>query len=449
MTTTALVRGAARGATALRGGQFWRPTPFFVFGGLCWLLLTLAYWWVPMAYEYGLHAAVIERLKVSLAHPRHPLVDLPGAGSPYLVSPYAMAEGLFARATGLTGWEVMKLAGPVNLLVLLTGLNRLVRTLTARDGGSPARAEPRAWGRAPVLALLTLTLLWGTSTDWRTEPLALRSLTIDLGYPSTFAIGLAFWVWAAAWRLRREEARWAVAGLAAVGLVWLWPDTGPATPHVPWLALIGLPALWPRLRRDPRDPLVLLCAAGIAALGYAALLHPSAYGAAMVLTVLPLQLALAVALAAPRPWTRQRRALGGLAATGAALGLLATALDPPPSGPDYMWAARHVPPGNVVLTDGHHAVRALPGHGPTLVAPARPDPVVDRTDWDRRRAAVRAYLSPASTRTERQDIADRYRVRWLLLDRDERLPPEAVLVAWGPRTGEVLARVNGGTSRRG
>lgn len=436
MTTTALARGAARGATALRGGHFWRPTPFFVFGGLFWLLLTLAYWWVPMAYDYGLHAAVIERLKVSLLHPRHPLVDLPGAGNPYVSSPYAMAEGAFARATGLTGWEVMKLAGPANLLVLLTGLNRFVRALTSRQ-----------W--APVLALLTLTLLWGTSTDWRTEPLALRSLMIDLGYPSTFAIGLALWVWAGAWRLRREGARWAVAGVAAVGLVWLWPDADPAPPHVPWLALIGLPPLWLRLRRDRKDPLALLCAAGVAALAYAALAHPSAYGAAMVLTVVPLQLALAIALAAPRPWPRRRRALGALAATGAALGFLVTAIDPPPSWPAYTWAAQHIPPGDTVLTSGYRPVRALPGYGPTLVAPARPDPVVDRADWDRRRAAVRAYLSPTSTRAEREAVADRYRVRWLLLDRGERLPPEAVLVAWSPQTGEALARVNGGTPRTG
>lgn len=167
----------------------------------------------------------------------------------------------------------------------------------------------------------------------------------------------------------------------------------------------------------------------------------------MILTVVPLQLALAIALAAPRPWPRRRRALGALAATGAALGFLATALDPPPSWPAYTWAAQHIPPGDTVLTSGYRPVRALPGYGPTLVAPARPDPVVVRADWDRRRAAVRAYLSPTSTRAEREAVADRYRVRWLLLDRGERLPPEAVLVAWSPRTGEALARINGGTSR--
>ncbi|MET8470425.1 hypothetical protein ABZY90_09560 [Streptomyces sp. NPDC006422] len=428
LTSTALARGAVRGATALRGGRFWRPTPYFVIGGACWLLLTLAYWWVPMAEDYGLHAAVIDRLKESMAHPRHPLVDLPGAGSPYLSSPYARVEGLFARATGLTGWEVMKLAGPANLLVLVTGVGAAVRALTARQ-----------W--APVAALSALLLLWGTTTGRRTEPLALRSLLLDLGYPSTFAIGLAFWVWAAAWRLRREWPKRALTAASAVGLVWAWPDAGPATPHVPWLALLGVPALWARFRRAPWDPLAVLCGLGLAALAYAALARPSAYGAAIVLTVVPLQCALAIAVAAPRPWARPRRVVGALAAAGAAVGLLATVLDPPPSWPGYTWATRHMAPGDVVLTDGHRPIRSLPGHGAALVAPARPDPVVDDAEWHRRRAAVHAYLSPMATRADRRAVADRYRVRWLLLDRGERLPPEAVLVAWSPRTGEALARV--------
>ena len=45
------------------------------------------------------------------------------------------------RLTGLSGWALVKLAGPVNLLVLLTGIGRFVRVLT-----------PRPW--APVLAVL-------------------------------------------------------------------------------------------------------------------------------------------------------------------------------------------------------------------------------------------------------------------------------------------------------
>jgi hypothetical protein len=56
---------------------------------------------------------------------------------------------------------------------------------------------------------------------------------------------------------------------------------------------------------------------------------------------------------------------------------------------------------------------------------------------------VRAYLAAGSTRAERAAIVRRYHVRWLLLTPRRRLPEEAVVVAWSPRTGEVLARVAG------
>ncbi|MCF1597839.1 hypothetical protein L0P92_30420, partial [Streptomyces muensis] len=177
-----LVRRTVRGASALRGGRSWRPTPYQVFGFAFFLVMSLAYWAVPLCCDAGQHAAVVERLKAGLLHPRHPMADLPGAGSPYY-SPYAVAQGVFARLTGLGGWEVVRLAGALNLLVLLTGLGRLVRVLT-----------PRPW--APVLALGAMTLLWGTERAWWSGYLNLMSMTGNLGYPSAFAIGLTFWAWA-------------------------------------------------------------------------------------------------------------------------------------------------------------------------------------------------------------------------------------------------------------
>ncbi|MFI7338563.1 hypothetical protein ACIBUY_11560 [Streptomyces sp. NPDC050085] len=500
MTVSTATRGAVRGATALRGGRVWRPTPFFVVGGLFWLVMTLAYWRVPVCCDFGQHAAVVERLRASLLHPRHPTVDLPGAGSPYY-SPYAVAQGVFARLTHLAGWEVVKLAGPLNLLVLLTGLNRFVRTLTSRQ-----------W--APVLALLAMTLLWGTQPAWWSGFLGLLSMTGNLGYPSTFAIGLAFWAWAWAGLLRRASSWWSYAGLgvllgaillihpisavaAAIGVLavglprvgprWAataatavatavaWPyydvlslagDTGVDAIHqqlytgMPgrfWLALLGLPVLWRRLRGNHRDPLAVMFALDVLAIAYGWATGHYTYGRIMGLTLVPLQFSLAIALAAPRPWLRPRRALGALAAAGAALGFLTVqggALVPwglrqPLMWPTYTWAAQHVPPGDVVLTDDSRAARSLPGYGPNLLAPAWPDPSLDERERQRRLTAVRAYLSPASTRSERMAIAHRYDVHWLLLDKSRRLPPEAVMVAWSPRTGEVLARVNGGLPRRG
>ncbi|MEV1020915.1 hypothetical protein [Streptomyces sp. NPDC050264] len=487
-----LTRGTVRGATALRGGRFWRPTPFFVLGGLFWLVMTLAYWRVPMCCDFGQHAAVVERLKASLSHPRHPMADLPGAGSPYY-SPYAVAQGVFARLTGLAGWEVVKLAGPLNLLVLLSGLNRFVRSLTSRQ-----------W--APVLALAAMTLLWGTRTAWWSGYLGLLSMTGNLGYPSTFAIGLAFWAWAWAARLRRTSSWWAYAGLgvlvgvillvhpissvaavlgvvavglraldvrwtltavtaAATALVWpyydvlsLVGDTSVDSIHhqlyteMParfWLAFIGLPVLWLRFRRDRRDPLALMFALDVLVIAYGWATGHYTYGRIMGLALVPLQFSLAIALAAPRPWTWPRRALGLLAAAGAALGFLTVqagavvprGFDQPPMWPTYTWAAQHIPPGDVVLTNGYRPTRSLPGYGPNLLAPAWPDPALDERERHRRLDAVRAYLSPESTRSERTAIARHYRVHWLLLDKSQKLPAEAVMVAWSPRTGEVLARV--------
>ncbi|MGN7142317.1 hypothetical protein ACTHS2_35460, partial [Streptomyces pseudogriseolus] len=183
MSTGVLVRRrTVDGATALRGGGSWRPTPYQCAGFLFFLTMTLAFWRVPLCCDAGQHAAVVERLKDDLLHPRHPMADLPGAGSPYY-SPYAVAQGAFARWTGLGGWEVLRLTGPLNLLVLVTGLGRFVRVLT-----------PRPW--APVLALAATALLWGVERAWWSGYLNLMSMTGNLPYPSAFAIGLAFWAWA-------------------------------------------------------------------------------------------------------------------------------------------------------------------------------------------------------------------------------------------------------------
>ncbi|MBQ0828957.1 hypothetical protein [Streptomyces tagetis] len=513
MSAGVLTRQSVRGASALRGGRSWRPTPYQVAGFLFFLVMSLAYWRVPLCCDAGQHAAVVERLKASLLHPRHPMADLPGAGSAYY-SPYAVAEGAFARLTGLGGWEVVRLAGPLNLLVLLTGLGRFARVLT-----------PRPW--APVLALGAMTLLWGTDRAWWSGYLGLISMTGNLGYPSTFAIGLTFWAWALtgaragdARRVRyvgpdglrgltgyaglgvlyglvllvhpitsvasalgavalvagRQRGwrgaiagRWALTGAAALATAACWPYfdvfalTGDGSvdgihrvlyadlPGQFWLALLGLPALWLRGRRSARDPLVLMFALECAVVAYGWFSGHYTYGRILGLTLVPLQFALAVELAEPRPWGRRRRALGWTATAGALAGLLtvqAGAVVPagfaqPPRWPQYAWAARYIGPGEVVITDGYYAGHAIAGYGPNLAAPAWPDPSLDERERRRRVADVAAYLDPSSTRAGREAVARRYHVRWLLLTRWRPVPEEAVVVAWSEETGEVLARVGG------
>ncbi|MGW2225363.1 hypothetical protein [Streptomyces formicae] len=498
-----LTRGTAHGATALHGGPRWRPSPYLVFGGLFWLVMSLAFWRVPMCCDFGQHAAVVERLKENLLHPAHPMADLPGEGSPYY-SPYAVAQGLFAKVTGLAGWEVVKLSGPLNLIVLLTGIGRFVRGLTDRQ-----------W--APVIALFAMVLLWGTRMAWWSGYLGLMSMTGNLGYPSTFAIGLAFWAWAWAGALARGGRRgpWPYAGLGALcGLVllvhpissvaavigvvafaasgrrlWIWSATavtallvaacwpyysvfalvGDASvdgihrqlytemPQRFWLAALGVPALWLRLRRDRRDPLVIMFALDCAVVAYGWLSGHYTYGRILGLTLVPLQFALAIELAAPRPWGWRRGALAGAAALGACVGfcqiqagaVVPRALDPvgfdqPPRWPDYSWATSHMRRGDVVLTDGYRPTRSVPGYGVNLVAPAWPDPSLAEKTREHRLSDVRSYLSPDSTRARRAAVVRRYHVRWLLLSPDQKVPGEAVVVDWGPHTGEVLARVNGG-----
>ncbi|MFE6178588.1 hypothetical protein [Streptomyces sp. NPDC056464] len=512
-----LVLRAVRGATALRGGRGPRPTPYQVFGFLFLLVMLLAYWAVPLCCDAGQHAAVVERLRADLLHPRHPTADLPGAGSPSY-SPYAVAQGMFARLTGLGGWEVVRLAGVLNLVMLLTGIGRLVRTLT-----------PRPW--APVLALGAMTLLWGTERAWGSGYLGLTSMTGNLGHPSTFAIGLTFWAWAltgarargqrpvryvgpsglpgfggyaglgalygvivlvhpltapaaalgavafvAGWQRGWGAAvllRWGVTVGTAVLLAWSWPyfdvfalagDDSVDGIHRRlyerlfgqfWLALLGLPALWLRWRRGTwRDPLVLLFGLDCLVVAYGWVGGHYTYGRILGLAPVPLQFALAVELAAPRPWGRARRMLGGAAAAGACVGFLTVqggavvprALDPvgleqPSRRPSYAWVARYVGKGEVVIADGHDAPRSIPGYGPNLAAPIRADPALDERERARRLAGVRAYLSPASTRAERTAVARRYHARWLLLTRWKRVPEEAVVVAWSRETGEVLARI--------
>lgn len=539
MSAGLAVRRSTRGATALRGGRIWRPTPYQLFGFLFWLVMSLAYWRIPLCCDAGQHAAVVERLKASLLHPRHPMADLPGAGSPYY-SPYALAQGVLARLTGLDGWEVLRLAGPVNLVVLLTGLGRLVRTLT-----------PRPW--APVLALAAMTLLWGTERAWWSGYLGLMSMTGNLGYPSAFAIGLAFWAWALTGARARNAGRvryvgpsglpnlfgyaglgllyglillvhpitsvaavlgavafvagwqrswcpevlgrWALAGATALLVAGAWPyfdvfalagDPSVDAMHrrlytdLPghfWLAALGLPALWLRARRTAReaaagaatgvsrarwerlwswtrDPLVLLFLLDCLVVAYGWCSGHYTYGRILGLALVPPQFALAVELAAARPWPVRRRALGWVAAAGACAGFLTVqagavvprSVDPvgfeqPPRWPTYGWAARYVRPGETVIADGYYAVHSLAGYGADLAAPAWPDASLDERERLRRVADVRAYLAPDSTRARRDSVVRRYHVRWLLLTRWHKAPEEAVVVAWSRRTGEVLARV--------
>lgn len=198
---------------ALRAGTralvAWRPTPYAIAGTGFWLLLAVVAWHTPIASDFGQHASAVQRVRDHPWHPANPLLKEPGTGSPYY-SPYIVTLGLAARLTGAAGWQVVRWCGPLNLAVLVVGVGAFTRTLSARR-------------IAPVYALAAFTLLWGVEGKEWSGFCGVWSLTRGASYPSTFAVGVTFLLWAWTDRLaRRGGTVWEYAGLgAAAGLLLL------------------------------------------------------------------------------------------------------------------------------------------------------------------------------------------------------------------------------------
>jgi hypothetical protein len=190
-------------------------TPYAVVGTAFWLVVAVAAWRTPIASDFGQHASAVERVKADWRHPSNPLLDLPGSGSPYF-SPLIVALGLLARATGATGREVLRWCGPLNLAVLVTGVGVYARTLSTRK-------------MAPVYALLAFTLLWGVKGKEWSGFCGVWSLTRGESYPSVFAVGLTFHLWAFTDRLARRRtegpAAYALLGLLGGLLLLIHPIT--------------------------------------------------------------------------------------------------------------------------------------------------------------------------------------------------------------------------------
>ncbi|MFJ2636431.1 hypothetical protein ACIO6U_31380 [Streptomyces sp. NPDC087422] len=362
-------------ARLLERARAWRVTPYAVVGTLFWLVVAAAAWRTPIASDFGQHASAVERVKADWRHPANPLLDLPGTGSPYF-SPYIVALGLIARATGAAGREVVRWCGPVNLAVLVTGVGVYARTLSRRP-------------MAPVYALLAFTLLWGVQGKEWSGFCGVWSLTRGASYPSAFAVGVTFHLWALTDRLarrrttgwagyallgvacgllllihpitalaaavgivavltarqrgwsRRVTARWLLAGALALLVAVAWPyydvfslagDTTVDAVHKrlyihPWqwygLALVGLPPLLLRARRGVRDPLVLMFAAFCLIVAYGWVSGHYTYGRVFALLLVPPQFALAVELASIPPWTRLRAVLAPVAAVALCFGVAA------------------------------------------------------------------------------------------------------------------------------
>ncbi|MBQ1097116.1 hypothetical protein KBY55_13650 [Streptomyces sp. b94] len=465
------------------------------------LLLLLAVVRLPWAGDLGIHAATVERLRHSLLDPGNPLVDA-DTPSPYY-SPWTVLLGCVAKVTGFSVFVVLRLGALVAIGVLVTGVWRYVRVLSAR----PA---------APPLALLSLVLLWGTAQVSWSGFLGLHSLALTVAYPSVFALGLAFHLWAWLSRARGWGARlgcgvlWAVillvhqfsgvvaslgalavvcsartgwrapgrfaVGLAlGVGVLWVWPyydffallgaGDGMNAVHrslyrdLPgryWLVLAGVAALGVRWWRDRRDVLVLFFVLGAVLFAAGGASGHWSWGRVLPAALIPAQLA--VALEVVEAGRRAVRA-GWACVLGAALvvgawaqagtlgyvvdrGLLPAVVEAKYREPwtGYHWITPWVGYGDVVMARTFPS-RQIPAYGPYTVAPGYPDFFL--RDEEERVAAARTYFSKGAAGGVRRGIAREYGVRWVV-DRGDGLrgAGELRVVTRGP-DGQFLYEVVG------
>ncbi|WND37248.1 hypothetical protein RI578_24490 [Streptomyces sp. BB1-1-1] len=465
------------------------------------LLLLLAVVRLPWAGDLGIHAATVERLRHSLLDPGNPLVDA-DTPSPYY-SPWTVLLGYVAKATGFSVFVVLRLGALVGLGVLVTGVWRYVRVLSAR----PA---------APPLALLSLVLLWGTAQFSWSGFLGLHSLALTVAYPSVLALGLAFhlwaWLsWAQGWGARlgcgvlwavillvhqfsgvvaslgalavacSARTGWRAPGRLAVGLalgtvvLWVWPyydffallgaGDGMNAVHrslyrdLPgryWLVLVGVAALGVRWWRDRRDVLVLFFVLGAVVFAAGGVSGHWSWGRVLPAALIPAQLA--VALEVVEAGRRAVRA-GWACVLGAALvvgvwaqagtlgyvvdrGLLPGVVEAKYREPwtGYHWITPWVGYGDVVMARKFPS-RQIPAYGSYTVAPGYPDFFL--RDEGERVAAARTYFSKGAAGGVRRAIVREYGVRWVV-DRGDGLRGAEGLraVTRGP-DGQILYEVVG------
>ncbi|AKJ12788.1 membrane protein [Streptomyces incarnatus] len=491
MSRTQSPQGAARAGRALPQAA----------AALVVVLLLLVIVRLPWAGDLGMHAATVQRLSHNLFHPGNPLVDA-DTPSPYY-SPWMLVLGLVAKVTGLSVFVVLRLAALVGLSLLVTGVWRYVRTLSAHRA-------------APALALLSLLFLWGPLLFNWSGFLGLNSLALTVSYPSVFALGLTFHFWAWVTRATREEAAWGrwlwlgvlwalvllchqftgvvaslgalamviaarparpvllrLAGALALGmlLLWLWPyydffslfSAGadleaihkPLYEDLParfGLVLLGVAALVLRWRRDRWDPLVLFFLLGVLVFAAGGLSGHYSWGRALPAALIPAQLAAALeVVSAGRRAVRAGWAcvLGAALVVGAwtqvgTLGYV-TGRAALPS----VVAAKYRTPWV-----GYHWITPWVKYGDVVMArttPARQIPAygaytvapgypdVFLKDSARREDAVARYFAAGTSAADRAGILRQYDVKWVVGPRSL-AGPGLRKVTVGPAS-QVLYRV--------
>jgi hypothetical protein len=320
---------------------------YVLVGAAVFALLARHGWTDAWVGDYWLYAATVNEVAERPFDPRNPVF---GNEYPFaLLTPYMWVLGLAARATGSLPLQILIAQGLVNLVLLLAGLYAFVATWLPR--------RPAAF-----YALAFLLFLWGPDPWRFSGFFHLRSLSLVSPYPSTFAAALALLGLAAFRRLAgsgrlfliplgapvvavllithpvnglflmlgllacsldipRPRRAWAVlVPTLALGfaLAFAWPfvplyelwfdqtaqvHAGNAAMYEHPLprvapALLGVPWLLVRLRRNRRDPLAWLAMALAALVVYGGLSGQWTWGRFLSHAVLMLHVSLADACAA-------------------------------------------------------------------------------------------------------------------------------------------------------
>jgi hypothetical protein len=465
------------------------PGRYLLLSAALFVLLLNHVWSDSWRGDFWIYVATINELADRPLHPRNPLLgnDYPFA----FLSPYLWVLGMVARVTRLPAFHVFVLQGLVNLVLLLTALYAFVTAWLRRAS-------------AAFYALLFILFLWGHDPWTFSSFFHLRSLVFVVPYPSTFAAILALGGLALLrWRGLPADWRFAAVALPLASVLWIihpvnglffWAGVGAVSLESPrpwrqWIvlasvfagsiglalawplfpvgdlwfhqtelvhagndamynepipriapALVGLPWLLVRLRRNHRDPLALLGLVLAVAVVYGGLSGQWSFGRFISHLVLVLHVAVADATAALEDLlSRMPRTFGlrHLLAPLAALMLIGGAW-PQAVVPtlqecwrgDPRWLAfleTRVGRDDVVLTDLDTCWYIPSFRGRVVAYPMQLPFVPDQAERVR---AVERFFEIDVPREERQAIIDRYHVKYVLL-------AKARYDDWQPRLDEL------------
>ncbi len=440
------------------------------------LLLSAHSWSDAWLGDFWIYTATVAEVAASPLHPRHPLF-----GNEYafaFLSPYTWALGVLSRLSGIGPIQVVVLQGLVNLALLAWALHAFVASWLRRPGASfyALLFVLFLWGREPwlfsgflhlrslafvlpypstfafVLSLGTLALfprLVASGRLFRVAVLAVPVLAVLWILHPVNGLFLALGLLVASAETPRPARHWAAlapAFAASLALAFAWPlfsvpdlwfgqlgrvhegnDTmyedplprmAPALLAVPWLVV--------RLKRQPRDPLTLLTLALAALVAYGGLSGQWTFGRLVAHEVILLQVALADAAAVLEERLRQRRAaLGRLLAPVLAVILIGASwparikptLDESWRG-DTTWLSfleGRVQRYDVVLTDVDTCWYVPTFSGKVVAFPMQLPFVPDHAE---RLRHVTRFFADGVDRGERCDTIRRYGVSYLLLAED-------------------------------